>query len=74
MIIGKSKGVNNRHVQFGSITSSGKGCNGHCSVWLPHRKCIVKILIGCKYNAEQKDFEIFLAGQAVLQMSQISRS
>ena len=30
MIIGNSKGVNNRHVWFGSITSSGKGCNGHC--------------------------------------------
>ena len=30
MIIGNSKGVNNRHVRFGSITSSGKGCNGHC--------------------------------------------
>ena len=29
MIIGDSKGVNNRHVWFGSITSSGKGCNGH---------------------------------------------
>ena len=44
-------------------------------VWLLHRKCIVKILIGCKYCQifEQKDLEIFLAGQAVLQMSQISR-
>ena len=31
MNIGNSKGVNNRHVQFGSITSSGKGCNGHCT-------------------------------------------
>ena len=39
-------------------------------IWLPHRKCIVKILIGCKYY----DFEIFLADQAVLQLSQISRS
>ena len=29
MIIGNSKGVNNKHVQFGSITSSGKGSNGH---------------------------------------------
>ena len=41
-------------------------------IWLPHRKSIVKILIGHKYYVklfEQKDFEIFLAGQAVLQMS-----
>ena len=45
-------------------------------IWLLHRKCIVKILIGCKYcqTFEQQDFEIFLAGQAVLQMNQISRS
>ena len=31
MIIGNSEGVNNRHVQFGSIKSSGKDCNGHCT-------------------------------------------
>ena len=31
MIIGNSKGVSNRHVRFDSITSSGKGCNGHCT-------------------------------------------
>ena len=31
MIIGNSKGVNNKHVRFGSITNSGKGCNGHCT-------------------------------------------
>ena len=31
MIIGNSKGVNNRQVRFGSITSSGKGSNGHCT-------------------------------------------
>ena len=45
-------------------------------IWLPHRKCIVKILIGRKYcqTFEQKDFKTFLADQAVLQMSQISRS
>ena len=28
MIIGNSKGVNNRHVWFGSITSLGKSCKG----------------------------------------------
>ena len=43
-------------------------------IWLPHREYIVKILIGRKYYVEQKDFETFLVGQAVLQMNQISRS
>ena len=76
MISGNSKGVNNRHVRFGSITSAGKGCNGQCTYMASHRKSIVKNLIGRKYyfqTFKQKDFEIFLAGQAVLQMSQISR-
>ena len=36
MISGDSKGVNNRHVWFGSIISSGKGCNEHCIL------CMVK--------------------------------
>ena len=31
MIIGSSKGVNNRHMWFGSITSSGKDSNGRCT-------------------------------------------
>ena len=31
MIIDNSKGVNNRHVWFGSISISGKSCNGHCT-------------------------------------------
>ena len=38
-------------------------------LWLHHRKCLVDILIDHKYcikRFEQKDFEIFLAGQAVL--------
>ena len=37
MISGDNKGVNNRqsHAHFGSITSLGKGCNGHCTLWLP---------------------------------------
>ena len=47
-----SKGVNNRCVWFVSITGSGKGCNEHCML--------------CQ-TLEQKDFETFLAGQAVLQ-------
>ena len=77
MIIGNSKGVKNRHVWFGSITSLGKGRNGHCTYMASHRKCIVKNLIGRKYyvkHLNKKIFEIFLAGQALLQMSQISRS
>ena len=32
IINGDSKGVNYRHVQFGSITSLGKHCNGHCTL------------------------------------------
>ena len=44
-------------------------------VWLPHRKSIVKNLIVHKYYVRHlnKNFETFLVGQAVLQMSQISR-
>ena len=43
-------------------------------IWLHHREYIVNILIGHKYYVRHLDFEIFLADQAVLQMSQISRS
>ena len=43
MIIGNSKGVNNRHVQFGSITSSRKGCNGH-RTYKDRVKCIHELL------------------------------
>ena len=51
----------------------------HAFLRLPHRKCMGKSLIGCKccakyLNERKKDFEIFLVGQGVLQMSQISRS
>ena len=77
MIIGSSKGINNRHVRFGSITQvRERDVMDTALIWLPHRKCIVKILFGHKYYVKHlnKDFEIFLAGQAVLQMSQISRS
>ena len=49
MINGDSKVVNNRHVQFGSITSFGKHCNRHYIFMASHRKCMVKILIGRKY-------------------------
>ena len=31
MIDGDSRGVNNRHIWFGSITSLGRCCNGHCN-------------------------------------------
>ena len=34
-------------------------------LWIPHRKCTVKILIGHKQTFERKDLEIYLAGQAV---------
>ena len=44
MIIGNRKGVNNRDIRLGSITSSGKGSNGHCTYMASHRKCIVKYL------------------------------
>ena len=61
MIIGNSKGVNNRHLWFSSITSLGKGCNGHYTY------------MASPLEMYFHDFETFLAGQAVLQMSQISR-
>ena len=73
MINGDIKGVNNRHVQFGSITSSGKGYNRHCILWLPHRKCVVKILIDGKYYVRHLNEKILIAGRAVLQVCQISR-
>ena len=59
MINGDSKGVNNRHAQFGSITSSGRDCNGQYILWLLHRKCMVKILIGNKYYVGQLSKTIF---------------
>ena len=48
--------------------------SGHI-LWLPHRTCIKKFLIGHGYlcqSFEQKDFRILLVNQAVLQMSEIS--
>ena len=62
MISGNSKGVNNRHIQFGSITSLGKGCNGHCNYMASHKNCIVKVLIGHKYyvrHLNKKILKIF---------------
>ena len=47
---GDNNGVGNRLVWFGSMTSLGKGCNRHYILWLPHRKCIVKIYTDCKFN------------------------
>jgi len=49
----------------------------HAFLRLSHRKCMGKSLIGCKCCVKylnKKDFEIFLVGQGVLQVSQISRS
>ena len=43
-------------------------------LWLSHRKCMVEILIGCKYCVRHLNEKILIAGQAVLQMSQISKS
>ena len=77
MISGDRKGVNNRHVQFGSITNSGKGYNGHCTFMVSpqemHGENFDWQKVLCQ-TFERKDFETFLAGQAVLQMRQISRS
>ena len=59
------------------LANSGKGCNGHCAYMASPQETYCEqfdwsyIL---SQTFEQKDFEIFLAGQAVLQMSQISRS
>ena len=49
MINGDSKGVNNRHVWFGSITIRENTEMNTVFLWLPHRKCMVKILIDHKY-------------------------
>ena len=46
-------------------------------LWLVHRKCMVKTLIGCKYCVSylnEKNLEMCLASSAVLQLSQILRS
>ena len=66
MIIGNSKGVNNRHVRFGSITSSGRAVMDTVLIWLPHRKCIVKILIGRKYYVKHLNKKIlkFFSGSS----------
>ena len=39
---GDGKDINNRYVQFGSFTGSGKGCDRHCTFMAPHSKCMVK--------------------------------
>ena len=76
MISGNSKGVNNRHVRFGSVKSSVNGCNGHCAYMASPKEIYCENLIGRKYYVRHlnKKCEIILAGQAILQMSQISRS
>ena len=56
---GDGKDINNRHVQFGSFTGSGKDCDRHCTFMAPHRKCMVKILIGCKYCVRHLNEKIF---------------
>ena len=59
MISGNSKGVNNRHARFGSITSMVRTVEDTVLLWLPHRKCMVKILIGCKYCVRHLNEKIF---------------
>ena len=66
-----SKSVINTQLWFDSITSlrEKKLLMDSVLLWLHHRKCLVDILIHYKYcikRFEQKDFEIFLAGQVVL--------
>ena len=48
----------------------------HAFLRLPHRKCMGNLWLAVNLykTFDQKDFEIFLVGQRVLQMSQISRS
>ena len=58
MIIGNSKGVNNRHIQFGSIQVQEWAVMDNVLIWLPHRKCIVKILIGRKYYVKHLNKKI----------------
>ena len=71
MINGDSKGVNNRHVQFGSIIRSG--CNGHCTFMAPPLEMYGENfdwLYILRQTFERQDFEKKnLVGQAVLQMS-----
>ena len=60
MIIGNSKGVNNRHVRFGSITSSERAVMDTVLIWLPHRKCTYcEILIGHEYYVKHLNKNIF---------------
>ena len=73
MINGDSEGVTTDMYSLTPLKVQEKAVIDIVFLWLPHRKCMVKILIGCKYcqTFEQKDFEIFLVGQAVLQVRQI---
>ena len=61
MIIGNGKGVNNIMYGLASLQVRQRAVMDAVLIWLPHRKCIVKILIGCQ-TFKQKDFEIFLVG------------
>ena len=67
-----SKGVNNRHVWFISITSSRKDCNEYCTFMASPYETYggnfdwLYINIMSDIAFEQKDLEILLVGQAVL--------
>ena len=58
MISGDSKGVNNRHAWFGSIGSSEKGCNEHCTFMVFPLEMYGKNLIGHKYYARRLNEKI----------------
>ena len=53
MIIGNSKGVNNRQYGLTPLQVWERAVMDSVFIWLPHRKCIVKTLIGCKYYVRE---------------------
>ena len=76
IVNGDSKCVKNRDVQFGFIASSGKTTMDTALLWLPHRKCMVEILIGCKCYVRLLNEKVFSRSshRSILQVCQISRS
>ena len=57
MIIGNNKGVNNRHIQS-PLQVRERAVMDTVLIWLPHRKCIVNILIGRKYYVKHLNKKI----------------
>ena len=58
MIIGNSKDVNNRHVRLAPLQAWERAVMDAVLIWLPHRKCIVIILIGRKYYVKHLNNKI----------------